>query len=362
MEHRPPSGMARIGKQLAFGLAATAAGSASAYSNVTLYGIVDSGIAYTTNAGTSGGQSKSVVQVISGGNAAGRFGLTGVEDLGGGISSVFTLENGFSADNGALQQNERLFGRQAFVGLQTPYGILTFGRQKVPIYDFFSSLDPLAYSNWSITAQDAQFIGRADNSIKYVASGGPFKFDALYSTGYNTVIVNGGEIPGEFRVGQEMSAGTSYASGALESALVYELRRGTSVGTQGNKEQRVAAGLAYKLSGNLTLFSGYKWFNSSIPSTAGRSNMYYGGFQYRVTPAYVISMATYYTNVRSAGQHPIDFGMGAAYLLSKRTRIYVEAGYVRNNNGSNLGLAGFGVGVVPGANQAGLTVGVNHRF
>jgi hypothetical protein len=47
-----------------------------------------------------------------------------------GLSAIFTLENGFNASNGALGQNGRLFGRQAYVGLaSTRYGTLTFGRQ-----------------------------------------------------------------------------------------------------------------------------------------------------------------------------------------------------------------------------------------
>jgi len=362
MKRGSPSETVRY-RELAMGLAAlTAAGSAYAQSSVTLYGIVDSGVAYTTNAGKSGGQNQSAAQMITGGDAADRFGLTGVEDLGGGMSAVFTLENGFSLASGTLQQNGRLFGRQAFVGLQTPYGKLTLGRQRVPIYDYFSILDPLAYYNWSLSAQDSQYINRADNSVKYTASVGPLDFDVLYSTGYDATIENGGQVPGQFRVGQEVSAGTSYTSGRLRATVVYDLRRGTSVGTQSNKEQRVAAGLSYQLLDALKLFAGYKWFNSSIPATAAHSNMYYGGLQYKVSPAFFISAATYYTDITSADQHPIYFGINTAYLLSKRTTIYAEVGYVRNNNGSDLGLAGFGTGVVPGANQTGVAVGINHRF
>lgn len=335
---------------------------ASAQSSVTLYGIVDSGIAYVTHAGKSGGENKGSAQMISGGEANDRWGFRGVEDLGGGLKAIFQLENGFSVANGTLQQGGRLFGRQAFVGLQTPYGTLTLGRQKVPLYDYFLPLDPLGYYNWSLVAQDAQYANRADNSVKYVTDLGPFNFDLLYSTGYDATITNGGQIPGEFRVGQEISGGTSFATGPIFAAIVYDLRRGTSTTTQGDKEQRIAVGASYQFMPALKAFAGYKWFNSSVPATAARSDMYYGGLQFRATPSFVVSAATYYTDIKSAGQHPIDFGINCAYSLSKRTSIYGEINYVKNSNGSNLGVAGFGTGVVAGANQTGVAVGINHLF
>ncbi|MDR8105025.1 porin [Burkholderia cenocepacia] len=362
MQHKNAVPSARFARYVVGLTALAAATTGHAQSSVTLYGIVDSGVAYVTNVGKSGGKNSSATQMISGGEAADRFGLQGVEDLGGGMKAIFTLENGFSLANGTLQQGGRLFGRQAFVGLKTPYGTVTLGRQKVPIYDYFFPLDPLAYFNWSLVSQDAQYANRADNSIKYITSIGNFGFDALYSTGYDATIANGAQIPGEFRVGQEISVGTSYSAGPILAALAYDLRRGASTSTQSDKEQRLTAGLSYQVIPALKLFAGYKWFNSSIPATAARSDMYYGGFQYRVSPALFVSGATYYTDIASAHQHPIDFGVNASYFLSKRTSLYAAASYVKNSNGSNLGVAGFGSGVVAGSNQTGVEVGINHKF
>jgi predicted porin len=333
-----------------------------AQSNVALYGIVDGGIAYTTNAAKIDGKNKASTQMISGGAANDRFGFKGSENLGGGIKAIFQLENGFSVANGTLQQGGRLFGRQAFVGLQTPYGTVTLGRQKVPIYDYFQYLDPLGYYSWSLVSQDAQYANRADNSIKYVANVGPFSFDGLYSTGYDATIPNGAQVPGNFRVGQEISAGASYSSGSFLGAAVYDLRRGASEATQGDKEQRVTVGASYQIISAVKVFAGYKWFSSSILATAARSDMYYGGFQFKFRPDFFVSAATYYTDFKSSDQHPIDFGVNAAYLLSKRTKVYCEFNYVKNSHNSHLGVAGYGSGVVPGANQTGVAIGINHLF
>src|ERR1700709_2231689 len=79
----------------------------AAQSSVTLYGIVDATLSYTTNQAGSHN-----VQLLDGGPALSRWGLRGSEDLGGGLKAIFTLENGFNPANGTLSQHTRLFGRQ----------------------------------------------------------------------------------------------------------------------------------------------------------------------------------------------------------------------------------------------------------
>ncbi|MFM0395147.1 porin [Paraburkholderia phytofirmans] len=52
----------------------------------------------------------------SGAMSGNRWGLTGKESLGGGVSTVFTLEGDFNVANGALGQNGAFFGRQVLLG------------------------------------------------------------------------------------------------------------------------------------------------------------------------------------------------------------------------------------------------------
>ena len=58
------------------------------------------------------------------------WGVTGREELGGGLATVFKLENGFNLPTGA--SNGGLgFGRNAYVGLDDPtFGTITAGRRK----------------------------------------------------------------------------------------------------------------------------------------------------------------------------------------------------------------------------------------
>ena len=96
---------------------------ASAQSSLTIYGLFDIGI----EAAKSGGGT--TVREISGGSFGSRLGFRGVEDLGGGLSAVFRLENGFVGDSGTLAQGGLIFGREASVGLaKEGFGAVTLGR------------------------------------------------------------------------------------------------------------------------------------------------------------------------------------------------------------------------------------------
>ncbi len=73
-----------------------------------------------------------------------RLGFNGTKDFGSGYAGSFTLETGFNATNGAqgdqpnaattgLTTSGRLFDRQAWAGLTSPYGELRVGRQNTDI-------------------------------------------------------------------------------------------------------------------------------------------------------------------------------------------------------------------------------------
>ena len=69
---------------IALAVLGAAAGVAHAQSNVTIYGIVDTGFI-----------KKSGQDVKMGENVSSRLGFRGVEDLGGGVKATFQLENWF---------------------------------------------------------------------------------------------------------------------------------------------------------------------------------------------------------------------------------------------------------------------------
>ena len=104
-----------------------AAGYASA-ADVTLFGVVDTGLIYTHQ--TLADDSKADVNKFSmdsGVSSASRFGLKGTEELGNGLKVGFKLENGFNADDGSFG-DDRLFNRESSLTLSGDFGKLSFGR------------------------------------------------------------------------------------------------------------------------------------------------------------------------------------------------------------------------------------------
>lgn len=111
------------------------AGSAMA-AEVTLYGVIDTGLNWTQTKGSGfADATKNVTtnsfSMGSGQDSGSRFGLKGTEDLGNGWKVGFNLENSFKSDTGALESAEdggRLFHREALLFVQSPYGELSMGR------------------------------------------------------------------------------------------------------------------------------------------------------------------------------------------------------------------------------------------
>ena len=79
-----------------------------------------------------------------GGVLRSRLGFAGTKDFGAGYGAAFTLETGFNGTNGAqgdqpnanatgLTTSGRLFDRQAWAGLTSPYGEFRVGRQNTDI-------------------------------------------------------------------------------------------------------------------------------------------------------------------------------------------------------------------------------------
>src|SRR5258706_11288579 len=94
-------------------------GTAHAQSTVTLYGTIDTGIQYLSHASSD---DKASIGMQSGNSIPSHWGLTGSEDLGGGLSAYFKIENGFLENSGSMTMPGDLFNRFALVGLKGPWG------------------------------------------------------------------------------------------------------------------------------------------------------------------------------------------------------------------------------------------------
>lgn len=102
------------------------AGSAVA-ADVTLYGVVDTGLRYQhVNPDSSTGSSNSFA-MKSGQQAGSRWGLKGAEEIGDGVKVGFVLESGFNSDDASFRTSGKLFDREASLYVQGGFGKLAAG-------------------------------------------------------------------------------------------------------------------------------------------------------------------------------------------------------------------------------------------
>ncbi len=375
---------------LAAGLAAAFAGSAYA-ANVSLYGLVDTGLAYshTEHSGraTSLGN-ESQFRMENGINAASRFGLKGSESLGDGYSVEFQLENGFDSDTGKLHTDKTLFDREARLSVVTPYGTLSVGRMGAltsgaGTYDVFQSVGDSMDGGYltSIGAGNWFSRDRYDNMLTYATP----DFNGL--TGYVQYSFN---VAGQEAVGSRdneryVAVGATYSAGGLNLALVYDsfmykhYKDGAKWSTADlDDTQTVSFGANYDF-GLAKVFFGAQYGKNELLDMGGvadklivgdATTLAYDGYNLHIgatAPLFGGDLqvsASYgdYEYVTDDHCTAERFGVAAMYFypLSKRTTVYAGAGYTQLTNKFD-GYAGID-------NQAGreknvdVAFGLTHKF
>jgi predicted porin len=340
------------------------ASGAYAQSSVTVYGLIDTGVEYLTNANAN---KNGLVRLSSGNTNTSRIGFRGTEDLGGGLKAVFQLENGFKVDTGEFDSAGLLFGRQANVGLEGSYGRLVAGRSYSTTYDFILPFDPMGYSaqySWLTSAGATG--GRKDgmltnlpNMLKYAGTFGGLKLGATYGLGE---VAGGGSDTAKYALG------AGYETGPFQFAAAFDRVNGTAavVGTPYDKATSIHLAGIYQLSENLDLTLGYRNYKKTLASdgTDQRSDFFWGGAKFKVTPVVTLIGAIYYQNIKNVpggtDADPIMYSVRGKYALSKRTDLYLSAAYAKAKNGQLVGLSRDDIAF--GSSQTGVLAGIQHRF
>ncbi len=185
---------------IALAVLGAVSGAASAQSSVTMYGIVDIGVQWIEQGVLGSGTPAVYTQesgfaVNSGYQSGSRFGVRGSEALGRNWNAVFALEAGYDADTGMSGQGGRLFGRQAWAGLQhSAAGTFVAGRLATPSsgtgsFYLWGSVDPFE-TGWGINSLGSTFIPsnalREDNGLLWASpTWAGFRFAAMYSFNVN---------------------------------------------------------------------------------------------------------------------------------------------------------------------------------
>ena len=381
---------------LAAALLAGFAGAASAQSSVTLYGIVDAGLRYT-NVSLSNGDGASNFGLGYGQQSGNRFGLKGVEDLGGGNKATFMLESGFDIGNGTSQQSGRLFGRQSWMGIESnSWGYVRLGRQLNFATEYVGiPVDPFGTGFGQLNMGAAFGVANTDrisNTIKYQTpnmsgfqAGIGYSF-ATGNTGLYTADAGGGTSGTGYNFAssnntRQVTLGAKYANGPFYAAASYDkiyaeagLTQGRSAsisswnlaGSYDFKVVKIAAGYGQTRDGAVlgqggggagaTLAGSPVGTGDLIFAPAVGTNSYIVGATIPVNPVSRVllswTMLTPNTNMKDIynAQNQTAYNLAYTYDFTKRTNMYAFVGTMQN------------VGTVDTAKSTTVGLGLRHQF
>jgi len=350
-------------KKASLVLAVLAASTSAAWaqSSVTMYGIIDVAVRYSSNFASPG----SKYTVAPGGMSQSRLGFNVTEDLGGGLKAIANLEHRLNSDTGTAAAAD--FWRQSWVGIESAdFGRITLGRQYNVLFDIYTS----TYASFKYSPYIEAYkpeIGlsmgaRQDNMVKWAASAGPLRGEIQVSAGegnsqnkslggmlrygQGAYSLGGGYLQVEDTTGRKakgMTVGGAYTDGPWYLNLSWAQNKfdtgsllqaaytgglGVPFNAAGNsvrKRDMVSAGAAYQLTTQFNLGAHY-WYATQthqLVSLPGKSKAHF-------------------------------FAIVGDYAFSKRTDAYVELDYTKVEGAIRLS---------NGAEKRGnAMVGLRHRF
>ena len=363
---------------IALAVLGMSAGFAHAQSNVTIYGVVDTG--YVKQTGRD---------LRMGANEDNRLGFRGTEDLGGGLKATFQLERRFEVYDGTLgnkgQPTYRYhqgdsspdWGGQTTIGLSGDWGAVRLGRINELTTETIRRFDPFNQFSVGSMIYSTQRTARIDNTIRYDSpkwSG--FSFGATYSLGANAKNENTG---GRDHDGYGINL--SYGNGPLsltgnwsrvadsDKSYVWNMAGAYKFGA-------VKLSLLYEKTNDkgfrARYTSGRNWGLESGPdaiSTKGKTDNWLLGLTADVGPGQLGASVSYFRikneaiNTRDLvsadkSRNNMKYALGYTYNLSKRTSVYAIASYT-DYKSENVGLFYTGL---KRESVTGMQVGMTHKF
>lgn len=372
---------------------------AFAQSNVTIYGIVDvgvanySGISNGTNGsgaaltnGTAG--SGSSTQVISGGSANSRLGFRGEEGLGGGMKASWLAEMNLLTDGNASAQGGGNTGldtagaRQVFLALEGGFGKITGGRVYTPFFSTIAPIDPFGVAGIANVGQMQPIVAnvaRSGSALMYNSpsfSGATFSYMYGMSENYDRIATTVG--------GHSSSWNLLYGNGPLNLG-VSQIHL-ADVGTNSALVSAANLGIGATLT---TLVGAYDFgvvklhaINTRSKTTGMAVNLDHNDWMLglsKVMGAHTMKLVYNRADDKSVtNMDATQWGLGYEYGLSKRTAAYATYSKISNKNGAHYavnfsgvsgtlathgaGSAGIAAAGAATNRETGLVFGMRHSF
>jgi predicted porin len=337
-------------------LAATAppARAQSTGSSVTVYGLVDAVVRHASNVSSTG---KSIKSMEDGLLTGSRLGFTGKEALGDGWSAGFTMESGFDPGTGTSSQGTatadygqeaggRMWGRQLFVTLKTPWAGVSLGRQYTTAHLIAARFQPQGNpNNTALSVFSSHHVARQDNVLRIDGKVLGLDVEATRTFGEQP----GAEANGAYALGAGYSGSNFYVGGYAQQL---DNRAGT--------ETRKILGLGgnWRVVAPLTLHAGVMRRSAEI--SPQRNRVWAIGAKWQLSSPF--SLSAQFFDDRQTGSAALEgarkvLWLMADYEFSKRTDVYavfdrnrVSGGYAKPTFMGTMG------------EQKAFSVALRHRF
>lgn len=312
-------------------------GAAQAQSSVKLYGYLEAGVGSFKAAG-----GKTIGQVTSGDMMTSFIGLSGAEDLGGGLKAEFVLESFVGGDTGGNVTNQAggFWSRGSWVGLSGGFGKVALGQYDTPLFVAGLSYNPFG-SSWTYSPTMRHFYNLGSLSASSRLALNRTDTGSVNSVSYDSPSFGGLTASLQYSL-KESSAGTdsnsygvglAYNAGPLSAMLTYTDagKSSTNSGAYPGDFKAINANASYDF-GMLKAFGQYtrfKYGSTFLQATAGlaaadKATVWQLGVSAPVSGSGTV-MASYgqakYKEPSADASSKI-LSLGYDHALSKRTSAY----------------------------------------
>lgn len=378
-----------------------AVGAAQATPSVRMYGIIDTTYEFANGKHVIYQNPTNTTTTIStrnnhfrgGGLSSSRLGFKGEEPLGNGLSATFAMEMRFDSATGAWKSHKTSkgetvtgFAARTLVGLKGKYGHFSIGRENTPIDNNIFPIDIAGH-----TRSDVPLTGKVEG-LFYNGKFGGLGIEAFAGRNRSTTTQDGVRTEDHvsesgYGIALRYDAGPFAIAGVAQQFRPGKITRDNSNRITGDTRTRTDEfGLAasYKL-GDVRFVSNYIY-----AKTAPRHSNAYSrwehlnlGVEYKTGPVMLVAevgrnRARAVNNTAKLGSYgklvtsnfPGDFHLkgagtnfvvGANYIFSKRTDLYIRAGRKQALNSTIYDAAGNQRGTLKGRTNY-VFAGIRHRF
>lgn len=349
---------------------------------VKIYGSLDSGVERVSNVGAAKESVSRIPSTTGYGPSVLGFDFRG--NMTDSLAAVGKAEMGLYVDTGSSGQGSRIFGRQLYIGVDSPLGSVTFGRQYSMLFYGLQGSDILGPNIYGLGSIDAYIPNaRADNSVVWRGKFDKWSLGAHYSFGRDTI----NSVPASGTCAGEDVTGTSRCRGWSAMAKFDDQRFGGAVaidnqyGGTGSQASffNGAAPLAMASSGDLdrritangyARFGAFKlgagWLGRKVETaaTSVKQNTTWLEGEYTISPKFVVDGGIFHVTNDQQNRSANLYALRGTYKIDEQLSTYLTLGYMDNSDTAGYGVSGGGAGTAPavGNSQLGTMVGVRYKF